>query len=96
MASPDLAVDADLTVERDGAEALRVSGDGAVVEVIIRSAGAALALARDAGLGSGTRRRMLSHAAGLLARGGLTAEVRVGAVLVARAGASVRAGIPRS
>ena len=68
MASPDLAVDADLTVERDGAEALRVSGDGAVVEVIIRSAGAALALARDAGLGSGTRRRMRGYSPHVRAR----------------------------
>ncbi len=96
MPHSGLAVTADLVVEREGVEALRVRGDGPLVELRIRNARQALKVVRDAGLTSGPRRRKLSRVASLLAREGLTVEVRVGAVAVARAGAGVRTGlIPR-
>jgi hypothetical protein len=76
---PDLLVDADLTVERDGV-AFTVRGYDDLVAVDLPSFGAALDLWRD-GPVEGT------DAAATLAAAGLTAEIRVRGAPVARLGA---------
>jgi len=76
---PDLLVDADLTVERDGV-AFTVRGYDDLVAVDLPSFGAALDLWRD---------RLVEgrNAAAALAAAGLTAEIRVRGAPVARLGA---------
>ncbi|MDQ2071614.1 hypothetical protein ACODNH_15180 [Haloarcula sp. NS06] len=76
---PDLLVDADLTVERDGV-AFTVRGYDDLVAVDLPSFGAALDLWRD---------RLVEgrDAATALAAAGLTAEIRVRGAPVARLGA---------
>lgn len=76
---PDLLVDADLTVERDGV-AFTVRGYDDLVAVDLPSLGAAFALWRDRAV-DGT------DAAAGLAAAGLTAEIRVRGAPVARLGA---------
>jgi hypothetical protein len=71
---PDLLVDADLTVERDGV-AFTVRGYDDLVAVDLPAFGAALDLWRD------------RPAAAALAAAGLTAEIRVRGAPVARLGA---------
>ncbi|MDS0222607.1 hypothetical protein NDI54_14775 [Haloarcula sp. S1AR25-5A] len=75
---PDLLVDADLTVERDGI-AFTVRGYDDLVAVDLPSFGAAFALWRDRSV-TGT------DAATALAAAGLTAELRVRGAPVARLG----------
>ncbi|WP_058996814.1 hypothetical protein [Haloarcula sp. CBA1127] len=76
---PDLLVDADLTVERDGV-AFTVRGYDDLVAVDLPSFGAAFGLWRD---------RVVEgkNAATALAAAGLTAEIRVRGAPVARLGA---------
>jgi hypothetical protein len=76
---PDLVVDADLTVEKDGT-AFAVRGYDDLVTVDLPSFGAALDLWRDRPV-EGT------DAAAVLAAAGLTAEIRVRGAPVARLGA---------
>ncbi|MEF8829310.1 MAG: hypothetical protein V5A49_09755 [Haloarcula sp.] len=76
---PDLLVDADLTVERDGV-AFDVRGYDDLVAVDLPSFGAALALWRDRPVEG-------MDAAAALAAAGLTAEIRVRGAPVARLGA---------
>jgi hypothetical protein len=76
---PDLLVDADLTVERDGV-AFTVRGYDDLVAVDFPSFGAALDLWRDRLVGG-------RDAAAALAAAGLTAEIRVRGAPVARLGA---------
>ncbi|MGB9932760.1 hypothetical protein [Haloarcula amylolytica] len=76
---PDLLVDADLTVERDGV-AFTVRGYDDLVAVDLPSFGAALDLWRDGSV-EGT------DAAATLVAAGLTAEIRVRGAPVARLGA---------
>ncbi|KOX92323.1 hypothetical protein AMS69_13175 [Haloarcula rubripromontorii] len=75
---PDLLVDADLTVERDGV-AFTVRGYDDLVAVDLPSFGAAFALWRDRMVGG-------PDAAAALAAAGLTAEIRVRGAPVARLG----------
>jgi hypothetical protein len=81
---PDLLVDADLTVERDGV-AFRVRGYDDLVAVDLPSFGAALALWRDRPVGG-------TDAAAALSAAGLTAEIRVRGAPVARLGADAVPG----
>ncbi|GGK60981.1 hypothetical protein [Haloarcula sebkhae] len=76
---PDLLVDADLTVERDGV-AFTVRGYDDLVAVDLPSFGAAFDLFRD-------RPVEEADAAVALAAAGLTAEIRVRGAPVARLGA---------
>jgi hypothetical protein len=76
---PDLLVDADLTVERDGV-AFTVRGYDDLVAVDLPAFGAALDLWRDRPVGG-------TDAAAALAAAGLTAEIRVRGAPVARLGA---------
>ncbi|WP_336329728.1 hypothetical protein [Haloarcula sp. CGMCC 1.2071] len=76
---PDLLVDADLTVERDGV-AFSVRGYDDLVAVDLPSFGAAFALWRDRPVEG-------RDAAAALTAAGLTAEIRVRGAPVARLGA---------
>ncbi|EMA07645.1 hypothetical protein SAMN05443574_106162 [Haloarcula vallismortis] len=76
---PDLLVDADLTVERDGV-AFTVRGYDDLVAVDLPSLGAAFSLWRD-------RPVQGRSVAAALAAAGLTAEIRVRGAPVARLGA---------
>jgi hypothetical protein len=76
---PDLLVDADLTVERDGV-AFSVRGYDDLVAVDLPSLGAAFALWRDRPVEG-------RDAATALTAAGLTAEIRVRGAPVARLGA---------
>ena len=76
---PDLLVDADLTVERDGV-AFSVRGYDDLVAVDLPSLGAAFALWRDRPVEG-------RDAAAALTAAGLTAEIRVRGAPVARLGA---------
>ncbi|WP_336338065.1 hypothetical protein [Haloarcula brevis] len=81
---PDLLVDADLTVERDGV-AFTVRGYDDLVAVDLPSFGAALTLWRDRPVEG-------ADAAAALSAAGLTAELRVRGAPVARLGASAVPG----
>ena len=88
-----LEVEADLAVDEDGEELMRLRADGAVVQLNIPSLRAASKLARQTGLTSSARRGTLARAGDVLVPAGLLVEIRIGRGLVARVGVGARAGL---
>ena len=87
-----LDLHADLVVEHGGREALRLRGDGAVIEATVPNLRAMwLLLSRAAPRGT-HRRHALARLAALLAAVDAGVEVRVAAYPVARIGAGARGG----
>lgn len=87
-----LEIAADLVVEQDGLEALKLHADGRVVCADVPGLSAAMTLARQSGLLEATRRQTVAKLAELLVSADLLVEIRVRTHLVARVGADARAG----